>query len=94
MKTEPGYSNPKNWSLVELARGTPSLNRVQREKKAAEKAALKRKLPRSRMTVNDMLVLAAAGGAVLKTNTALKGDRRRMLRTAVNRAIKHVENMR
>jgi hypothetical protein len=48
---------------------------------------------KSKMTVNDLLVLAAAGEAVLKTNTALKGDRRRMLRTAVNRAMKHVESL-
>lgn len=47
----------------------------------------------SRMNVNDLLVLAAAGEAVLKTNTALKGERRRMLRNAVNRALKFVETL-
>lgn len=49
--------------------------------------------PKSRLTVTDLLVLAAAAQAILKTNKELKGDSRRKLRLASNRAIKHVESL-
>jgi len=50
-------------------------------------------VPKTKLNLNDLLVLAAAGEAVLKTNTALKGERRRMLRKAVNRALKFAETL-
>lgn len=46
----------------------------------------------SRLTVADLLTLAAAGQALLNTNKEIKGDNRRMLRVAVNRAKRTVEN--
>lgn len=49
--------------------------------------------PKSGMLVLDLLTLAAAGKAILNTNKELKGDARRRLRTAVNRAMKHVESL-
>lgn len=63
------------------------------EPEVALRALRTLKARKNRMTVNDLLVLAAAGQAVLKTNRALKGDRRRMLRNAVNRAMKFVETL-
>lgn len=47
----------------------------------------------SRMTLTDLLVLAAAGSAILNTNKELKGKNRRALRLAVNRAMRHAESL-
>lgn len=44
------------------------------------------------MTVNDLIVLACAGQAVLNTNKEIKGKNNRTLRMAVNRAKRHLEN--
>jgi hypothetical protein len=74
------------WSLVELLRGTPSWTRVLREAKAA-------KAKKPALMVNDLITLAVAGATILKTNPELKGENRRKLRTAVNRAMKFVETV-
>jgi hypothetical protein len=81
--------DPRNWSLVELTRGTPSYTRVQR----ALVAQAKRKQKQTRMTVNDLTVLRVCAETVLKTNKALKGDLRRTLRTACRRAKRHMETV-
>lgn len=47
----------------------------------------------SRMTLTDLLVLAAAGQAILNTNKELKGKNRRAIRLAVNRAMRHAESL-
>lgn len=47
---------------------------------------------KSRLTINDLLTLAACGQAVLNTNKEIKGKNRRALRTAVNRAKRTVAN--
>jgi len=68
-----------------------TFKRIQEETASRLAAIPKRR--QTTLVVNDLLVLAAAGEAVLKTNTALKGERRRMLRKAVDRALKFVETL-
>jgi hypothetical protein len=47
---------------------------------------------KSRMTINDLITLMACGEATLNTNKALKGQPRRALRLAVNRAKSHLRS--
>jgi hypothetical protein len=76
------------WTLVELMRGTPSWTRVQRARQGKTTVTKKPSL-----MINDLITLAVAGATILKTNPELKGENRRKLRTAVNRAQKFVETV-
>jgi hypothetical protein len=45
------------------------------------------------LTLDDLIVLYTCGAAILKTMPELKGETRRKLRKAVNRAKKDVSNL-
>ena len=47
---------------------------------------------KSNLTIGDLTVLFCAGEAILKTNKEIKGENRRALRLAVNRARQIVKN--